>query len=186
MAKILGFDCSSSTVGWGVIEYDDAFNILNVQCGHFKPSKEGTVFEKLDLLKTTIIEICNAHKPDNIVIEDIVKFMAGRSSAQTIITLSVFNRTIGMTCYEFMNKVSPDMLSVMTIRHKIKEDKVIPKKEDVPARLEVLLNYKFPYLFNKKGKIKEETYDRADGLAVATAWYLTKKTPAKVKKVKKK
>lgn len=186
MAKILGFDCSSTTVGWGLIEYDDQFNILDVKCDHFKPTKDGSIFERLEFVRTEVNKIISLHQPDNIVIEDIVKFMARASSAQTIITLAVFNRTIGMTCYDALKK-DPELMSVMTIRHKIKEDKIIPKKEEIPERLEKILGINFPYLINSKNlKVKEESYDRADGLAVATAWFLIKKTPAKVKKAKKK
>ena len=188
MTKILGFDCSSTTVGWGVIEYDDTFKIVNVQCGHFKPSKKGTIFEKLEMVKLEINKLLFIHQPDHVAIEDIIKFMGKNSSAQAIITLAIFNRTIGMTCYEFMKKVSPDMLAVMTIRSKLKEPgKDIPKKHEVPERLEKILNYKFPYLLNPKTKkIREESYDRADGLAVATAWFLIKSTPPKAKKKAKK
>jgi len=172
--KIMGFDCSSSTVGWGVIEYDDQFNILNIKSGWFKPTKIGTVFEKLDFVRTKVNDLLQQHQPDQIAIEDIVKFMAGKSSAQTIITLSVFNRTIGMACYDFSGK-SPDLLSVMTIRHKIKSGKTIPKKDEVPEALEKILSIKFNWTLNKNGKIKEESYDEADGLAVATTKYLQEK-----------
>lgn len=187
MTKILGFDCSSTTVGWGLIEFDDQFNIVDVKCGHFKPSKKGTIFEKLELVKLEINKLLFLHQPDHVAIEDIIKFMGKKSSAQAIITLAIFNRTIGMTCYDFMKKVSPEMLAVMTIRSKIKEPgKDIPTKQEVPGRLEKILNYKFPYLLNPKTqKIREESYDRADGLAVATASFIIRSTPPKKKKAKK-
>lgn len=172
--KIMGFDCSSTTVGWGVIEYDAEFNIVNIASGWFKPSKTGTIFERLDLVRKEINNLLQTHQPTLIAIEDIVKFMAGKSSAQTIITLSVFNRTIGMSCYDFLGK-SPELLSVMTIRHKIKSGKVIPKKDEVPACLEKILNISFNWTYNKKGNIKEESYDEADGLAVATTRFLQEK-----------
>lgn len=173
--KIIGFDCSSTTVGWGVIEYDSAFNVINIKSGWFKPIKTGTIFERLDFVRIKVKDLLETHKPDIIAIEDIVKFMAGKSSAQTIITLSVFNRTIGMTCFDY-SKTSPDLLSVMTIRHKIKEAKTVPKKEEVPARLEKILGIQFNWTLNKNGKIKPESYDESDGLAVATARFIQEKT----------
>ena len=170
----MGFDCSSSTVGWGVIEYDENFNIIKINSGWFKPEKTGTIFERLDSTRNQVKTLLNLYKPDKISIEDIIKFMANKSSAQAIIMLAIFNRTIGMTCYDFLGE-SPDLISVMTIRHKIKQDKIVPKKEDVPECLEKILGIKFNWTFNKNGKIKEESYDESDGLAVATTRFLQEK-----------
>ena len=55
----------------------------------------------------------------------------------------------------------------MSIRHKIKKDKKIPKKEEVPERVAQILGIDFPYKLNKLKNIAKENEDMADAIAVA-------------------
>jgi Holliday junction resolvasome RuvABC endonuclease subunit len=169
MTRILGLDISSSTAGWGVIDDNNGKPKL-VECGFFKPLKKGGTFERLKDLKTKVIQILDEYRPDDIAIEEIMKFLAGGSTASTIISLATVNRTVGLACYEYTGK-EPALCSVMAIRHKLKFGKVFPKKNEIPALVEKHLDTTLPIVYGKKGQVKPETYDIADGCAVALYQY---------------
>lgn len=171
---VLSFDISTTTIGIAVLYMDDGYNISLVHQEYFKPAKEGTIFERLDSVKKYIKHLINIFKPDDIAIEDLILFMKGKSTAQTITSLAIINRTIGLTCYEVLGK-NPHLLSVMKIRHKLKFDKKLPQKEDMPEVVAKHLNIDFPYYkkINKKTKkeqIMTEGYDVADAIAVGLAY----------------
>jgi Holliday junction resolvasome RuvABC endonuclease subunit len=134
--------------------------------GYHKPIKKGSIIERIVDTRNHMKKIIEDHKPDYIAIEDIIKFMKGKSSAQTIIMLTTFNRMIGLAAYDYLG-ASPNLYSVMTIRHGLKLNKVFPKKEDVPELVAKHLGITFPYEYGKKGSLKVENYDKADGVAVA-------------------
>lgn len=185
MSKIiLGMDISSTTSGWCILRVNEDI-IEYIDSGYFKPLKEGTIFERLNHSRIKIREILNAYKPDEISVENVIEFLAGKSSSKTIITLAVFNRNAGMTAYDYLGR-SPELFSVMQIRHGLKLNKIFPKKEDMPALVSKHLGIKFPYEYNKKNNLKVENYDRADAIAVALyhAFVITNKIKNKVKKKK--
>lgn len=164
MEKILGFDISSTTIGYCILEVDNQ-KISHIKSETFKPPKKGTIFERLDKVAIWAKNIILTNKPDNIVIEDIAKYMPGKSTANTIIMLALFNRTIGMEAYHYLKK-SPILYNVLSIRHGIKLSKQLPSKEDIPSIIEKHLNIKFDFAKSKQGKIKQENFDRADAIAV--------------------
>ncbi len=180
MKRILGFDVSSTTIGYCVLEVDDNNDIQFVLCNYVKPIKKGSIIERIANTRDVIRSVIDQVKPDYIAIEDIVQFMAGASTAKTIITLTSFNRMIGLLSHDYLQK-PPALYSVMSIRHGLKTDKNLPKKEEIPDLVAKHLKIKFPYLFNKKGKIKVESYDMADGVAVALfhAFVLTQRIKVK-------
>jgi hypothetical protein len=181
MTKIIGFDISSTTTGWCVLDVDaELKNIKYIDSGYFKPIKDGTIFDRLSHSKEQIIKILDEHKPDEVVIEDLIQFMKGHSTAKTIITLSLFNRNVGMVAYDYLEK-NPQLFSVMTIRHGIKTNKILPSKEEIPELVAQHLGIKFPYYYGKGGKIKTESYDVADAISVALyyAFILTGKIKKK-------
>lgn len=165
--RILGFDCSSTTIGWSTLDWDDVTNQITFnQAGYIKPTKKGSIIERIVETRNAVQKIIVEAKPDYIAIEDIIKFMKGKSTAQTIIMLTTFNRMIGLISYDYLGK-GPFLYNVMTIRHGLKEDKQLPKKEDMPALVAKHLGITFPYEYGKKGKLKVENFDKADGMAVA-------------------
>ena len=185
---ILGIDCSSTTIGYCVLTIDDADNSIAFQSvDYLKPNKEGSIIERIVDTRDKISGIINTVKPDYIGIEDIIQFMKGKSTAQTIIMLTTFNRMVGLTSYDYLGR-APELFSVMTIRHGLKLNKIFPKKEDMPELVAKHLGITFPYerttKGKTKGKIKMESYDKADGMAVALyyAFVLTGKVKRKVKK----
>jgi len=162
----MGFDVSSTTIGWSVFDYDENSKDIDfVKCSYFKPIKEGTTLDRLKHTQDKIRELLEEHKPDEIAIEEITKFMSRLSSAQTIITLATFNRVVGLTCLNYLGK-SPDMFSVMTMRHGLKTTKALPDKKDMPSLVETYLKITFPYEYKRNGKIKDESYDMADACIV--------------------
>jgi hypothetical protein len=89
---------------------------------------------------------------------------------------------IGLLSYDYL-KDSPELLSVLAIRHGLKVNNIFPAKDDMPELVAKHLGIKFPYEFNKKGKIKVENGDKADAMAVALyyAFILTGKSKVKKK-----
>ena len=185
MAKtILGFDASSTTIGYCVLSWDESTNKISfVKAGYIKPIKKGTIIERIVDTRNQVQKVIVDAQPDYISIEEIIQFMKGKSTAKTIIMLTTFNRMICLTAYDYLGKV-PTLYSVMTIRHGLKTGKDLPKKEDMPALVAQHLGITFPYEYNKLGNIKVESYDKADGVAVALyhAFALAGKVKRKGKK----
>lgn len=172
--KILGFDVSSTTLAYAVLEITDDQEIKYITSNYIKPIKKGSIIKRLVDTRDKIKKIIEEVNPDYIGIEEIIKFMAGASSATTIITLTSFNRMICLLSYDFLLK-EPELLSVMTIRHKIKKCmnyEKLPPKEDLPVALEKLLSINFPWLYNKKNAIKVESYDKSDAICCAYVYAL--------------
>ena len=162
---IIGWDVSSTTTAYSVLKIaKDA--IYYIDSGYIKPIKNGTIFERLNYTKKEINKILTKYKPDEIAIEEIIQFMSGSSGAKTIIMLTSFNRMVGLTCYEYLNN-NPSMYSVMSIRHGLKLDKKLPKKEDMPDVVSKHLNINFPFEYGKKGSINIVSYDKADAIEVS-------------------
>lgn len=175
--RILGLDASTTTIGWSILETtgEGKEDIRLITSGWWKPPKDGDIFSRLLTTKHFILKLLETHHPDKVVLEDIIFFMKGHSTAKTISSLAILNRTVGLTVLEALGE-SPELLNVMSVRHALKEAKVLPAKEEIPKRLEALLNISFPWTIkkNKKtgvDKIQSESYDEADGIAVALAWW---------------
>jgi len=177
--RIMGIDCSSTTIGYCVLNWDTSTNKINfVNADYLKPIKVGTIIERIVDTRNKISKIIKDNQPDYIGIEEIISFMKGKSTAKTIIMLTTFNRMVCLCAYDYLNK-SPELFNVMTIRHGLKVNKLLPKKEEIPELTAHHLNIKFPYEYNKKNKIKPESYDKADGIAVAL--YYAFKLSGKIK-----
>lgn len=175
MKTILGLDCSSTTIGWAVLGVDDS-GIKLIDHGNIKPPKkdECSIVERLDIVSKDIDALCSRVNPDNIIIEDIIQFMGKASTANTIITLAVFNRTIALQVYRTTGKI-PEFLLPVSVRAKLRKFLTLDKleKEDIPAELQKYFGKAFFTVSVKtKGKFKGQpvitTYDEAD--AVAAAW----------------
>lgn len=166
MQTILGIDCSTKTVGYSIIQTDDQFNNPKlIICSFLKPPQKGNRFERIIETQKMINDILTTYKPNIIGIEEIIQFMKGGSGAKTIIALARINTSIGLTCYNYLGH-SPAMCNVMAIRHGIKLDMALPKKEEIPQLIENILGIKFPYVIDGKN-IAEESFDAADSCAVA-------------------
>lgn len=183
--KLLGIDCSSTTIGFCILTID-GYNISYSKCGYIKPLKEGNIIERIAHTRDQVLSLINQEQPDEIVIEDIIKFMKGKSNAQSIIMLATFNRMTCLLAYDYLHH-PPQLISVLSIRHGIKINKIFPAKEDIPELVAKHLNIKFPYEYKKTGTIKPESFDKSDAVAVALyyAFILTGKIIKKKSKIKK-
>lgn len=162
--RIAAFDVSSTTIGWAI--FDIKNNKPKLICfSHIKPNKRLNLFQCLSDTRNQIISILKKYNVEQVAIEDIISYMPGQSSANTIIKLALFNRIIGMTVLEQL-KEPPIMYGVLAIRHGLKLSKELPKKEDMPAVVEKHLNIKLPPMLKKTGKIKDEYFDQADAISV--------------------
>jgi Holliday junction resolvasome RuvABC endonuclease subunit len=183
--RVLGFDISSTTIGWCHLEVDTVKNTIEYKkMGYIKPSKKGTIMERIVETRHEVLELICKINPDEISVEDLIKFMP-KSTATTVVVLTTFNRMICLLAHDFIHK-QPELFNVMSIRHALKLNKDLPKKEDMPELVAKHLGITFPYEYDKKGKIKEVSRDMADGVAVALyhAFVLTGKVVRKVKKPK--
>lgn len=174
--RILGFDVSSACIAYCLLQlHNDSITLTTIH--YFKPLKKGTIFERLESTRDKVRQILEKETPDAIAIEDIVSYMPGKSNANTIITLALFNRAVGSEAYRYLGK-PPSMWSVMAIRHAVKLDKALPSKEDMPSIIERRLGIAFPYRTNRKKNIAVESYDMADAASVALCHIIkTQKTP---------
>jgi Holliday junction resolvasome RuvABC endonuclease subunit len=193
MKRILGFDVSSSAIGYCVLEIDDfTGQIKFISMDYLLPSKKGNIIDRIVDTRNKLNDIINKIGPDYIGIEDLIKFMP-KSTATTVVVLATFNRMVCLLAYDYLQK-QPELLNVMSIRHGLKTNKVLPKKEEMPELVAKHLGINFPYLKSKskitkkgkkiEGKIKAESFDMADGVAVALyyAFILTGRVQRKVKK----
>lgn len=178
--KILGFDVSSSCIGWCFLYVDSYKVIKKKKSGVIKPPKSKDKIENLAKTRDKIVSLIEEIDPDYIGIEDIIKFMPGKSSANTIIKLTEYNRMVSLASYDYLCE-SPKLFNVLSIRHGIKHDKKLPSKEDIPEIVAKHLKFKFKYKLNKNGNKKDENYDESDSIAVALyyAFILTGKIKVK-------
>lgn len=182
--RVLGLDASTSTIGLSVIDYKDGYISLH-HVEYFKPSKKGTIFERLSGVRKFITSKLIEFNPDDVVLEDIILFMKNHSTAKTVSALSILNRTVGLAVFDA--GYQPVLLNVMSIRHKIKNGKKLPHKSEIPELVAGILNIKFPYLYNKKKELLIENEDMADAIAVGLAFIKgAKPVEKKVKKRSKK
>lgn len=175
MSKVLSFDVSGTTIGFAILEYTN--NKINfVKVDHIKPIKNDNIVLALADTRNKIVSLINSIQPDYIAVEQIVKFMAGHSSANTIIKLTTYNRMVCLAAYDYLGK-PPELISVLTVRHCIKNAvglKKVPQKEDLPDLLENILQINLPKLLNRNNKLKPENYDRSDALALAYTFIIKK------------
>jgi len=186
----MGLDASSATIGLCLLKYDDK----KIELEHvefYKPPKKGDIFERLQQVRQYIFGKISELEPDEAALEEILLWMGGgkrcpvckqkmgrQSTAKTITTLTALNRTVGLAVLDNLGK-SPYLYNVMSIRHKIKKDKKIPKKEEVPERVAEILGIDFPYKLNKRNNLAKENEDMADAIAVALCHIFVERKNAK-------
>lgn len=179
MKRVMSLDASSTTIGIAIIDYDDSSMSLEHK-EYYKPPKKGNLFERLAAVRKHIQDKIDEFNPDSTSMEDIVLFMGsgpkcpickkptgGGSTAKTITTLAVLNRTVGLAIYDKTGK-PPYLYNAMRIRHAIKPDKALPPKEEIPNVVANILGFKWDFKMKKsKGKMvpADENFDMADAIA---------------------
>ena len=174
MIKVLGLDISSSTIGWATLSMQKGSVSLD-EYGYISPpkSKKGSLTFRVSETFDEISDFIEDKKPDLVVIEAYAnKFPAGRSTARTIIVLSVFNEVISMAALRFLKK-DPIRYPVVTVRASLSKlaKKKISSKEEC---FEFICDHfpSFELRNNKVGNIAKECYDEADAIAVALTYYI--------------
>jgi Holliday junction resolvasome RuvABC endonuclease subunit len=172
---LLGFDISSSVIGYSVIEYKNN-KIKLLHYDYYEPlnTQKHSLYESLVEVKKFVRQKVEEFKPDKIIIEDIAQHFSGKgSTANTIIKLAVYNRTICLTVFEEYGIV-PELINVNTVRSVLRPEDHEGRlmKEDVPFAIEKILKIKFNFIYKKKGKIDTKTYDMADAVAVSLAFIM--------------
>jgi len=164
---ILGLDCSSKTVGWGLVSGPPAVLVAH---GHFSPlSSKHHFMARLDDVFDKISALCDDLGPTAVAVEDIIKHMSGGGSmAQTITILAAFNRVAALAAWRKVGNLV--FYPVSTIRKVIREgigrkDKI--GKEEMPLIVRADLCTTFSNVLDRKGGVAEATMDEADGIAVA-------------------
>lgn len=186
--RIIGLDASTSTIGICILDYDEQ-SIKLVHSEYYKPDKSNGLLDMLQKARSYILDLFYKYKVQEFVIEDFVKFMKGASSASTVIPLAILNMTLRLAMLDI--GVTPEALNVLKIRHTIKKNKELPKKEDIPELVAYHLGITYPwyYKINKRTKqqvVMEENFDVADSMAVALAWVKLKTAPKKSRSRKSK
>ena len=169
MKTVLGLDISSSTIGWSILEYSDQAITLK-EYGNIKPPKssKGSLAYRASVAYDEVYSFLLDKNPDTVAVEAYAnKFPAGKSTARTIIVLSVFNELMAIASLKSLDR-EPIRYAVSTIRAslgKIAGYKV-SSKEDV---FEFIKKYfiEFNLRENRSGNIAKECYDEADAIAVA-------------------
>jgi Holliday junction resolvasome RuvABC endonuclease subunit len=175
--KVLGFDVSSTTIGIALVSVEiETAEVEMLEMDHIKPLKEGSLVSRLADTRNQIKHIIEQAQPDYICIEDILLFVAGRSSANTITLLASFNRMVCLLAFDYLG-TEPHLYSATAIRNGLRTKYETPAKEEMPDLIADHFNFQFPWMYGKKGKIEVENYDRADAAAAALfdAFVLSKK-----------
>ena len=174
MIKVLGLDISSSTIGWATMLMASDEMQLD-EYGYITPpkSKAGTLTFRASKAFDQVTELLNDKKPEIVVVESYAnKFPSGRSTARTIIVLSVFNEVVSMAALRSMGK-DPVRYPVSTIRSKLSKlaGKKISSKEECFDFINDHFD-KFSIRQNRAGNIAKQCYDEADAIAVAATYYV--------------
>jgi Holliday junction resolvasome RuvABC endonuclease subunit len=174
MIKVLGLDISSATIGWAILNMDDGGVSLS-EYGHISPpkSKAGSLTFRASKAFDEASELIAEKAPEIVVVESYAnKFPAGRSTARTIIVLSVFNEVVSMAALRLLGK-DPVRYPVITIRSKLSKlaGKRISSKEEC---FEFICDYfsTFTVRRNRNDNISKECFDEADAIAAAMAYYV--------------
>jgi Holliday junction resolvasome RuvABC endonuclease subunit len=169
MIKVLGLDISSSTIGYAVIEFDK--NSINlVSYGHIKPpaSSKGSIAYRVLEASKEVRKLFKSVNPDYIAVEDYAKkFSVGKSTAKTIIILSVFNEVVSMTSLDEIKR-EPHRYNVLNLRSVLSKFflKTSVSKEEVFGLMVDHFKNFIPKK-NKLGNIAKESGDESDAIAVA-------------------
>lgn len=178
--RYLGFDVSSSTIGWSLIDISKGKILTNcIESGYIKPPKNKDEICNLYNLKKELEYFKKYKRKKNLIIsiEEFPFFISGgkgfNSTARTITKLAIYTRITALSLFEIF-KIEPVFYKVATIRATIKKlcnNKEI-KKEDIPISIQNIVRnntsseWDFPVLLNKNNKVRNETLDVSDSFAV--------------------
>ena len=110
---ILGLDISTSVVGVAIVDPETKDLIVSE---HIDLTKIDSVFSKAELVGSELWQIGNNHDIKNLFVETaLMRFIPGRSRADTIVKLAKFNGIVSWMCYDTFG-LQPTYLNVNTAR----------------------------------------------------------------------
>lgn len=175
----VGLDISTSSVGVCILDQNG--KVLEIYPIKLTSKEFDDLYDKANTVAHIFRKIANSYRVRRIFVEEAhMKFAAGKSSAQTIATLTAFNGIVCYICYLNSN-IKPNKVNVNTARKVLKikvdrTDKSISNKEKV-FRIVKELNPELPWIThvaksgNSKGKVvyDKENYDMADAWVIGRA-----------------
>lgn len=169
MENTLGIDASSSVVGYTILDKE----LQVIEIDYIKLRSGDSLIEKSLVVRDKFLELKNKANITYIGIEDILtKFVAGRSSIKTIITLAQANMLTQYQLFDVFG-ITPQKINVLRARN-ISGIKV-PKKTDTKEFILNTVQNWYPVIDwpeKRTGGVKKECYDMADSLVVAKALVL--------------
>ena len=169
---ILGLDISTSVVGVAIVDPDTKDLIVSE---HIDLTKFDSVFSKAELVGSELWQIGNNHDIKNLFVETaLMRFIPGRSRADTIVKLAKFNGIVSWMCYDTFG-LQPTYLNVNTARSLYGLS--FPRGTKGPKRKKMVIEAviekektAFKYEMARGGKnYKKGTADRADAIVIARA-----------------
>jgi len=169
---ILGLDISTSVVGIAIVDPETKDLIVSE---HIDLTKIDSVFSKAELVGSELWQIGNNHDIKNLFVETaLMRFIPGRSRADTIVKLAKFNGIVSWMCYDTFG-LQPTYLNVNTARSLYGLS--FPRGTKGPKRKKMVIEAviekektAFKYEMARGGKnYKKGTDDRADAIVIARA-----------------
>ena len=169
---ILGLDISTSIVGVAIVNPETKELVVSE---HIDLTKIDSVFSKAELVGAELWQINNNHAIKDLFIETaLMKFIPGRSRADTIVKLAKFNGIVSWMCYDTFG-LNPVYLNVNTARSLYGLS--FPRGTKGPKRKKMVVESviekektAFTYEMARGGKnYKKGTDDRADAVVIARA-----------------
>ena len=169
---ILGLDISTSVVGVAIVDPETKDQIVSE---HIDLTKIDSVFSKAELVGSELWQIGNNHDIKNLFVETaLMRFIPGRSRADTIVKLAKFNGIVSWMCYDTFG-LQPTYLNVNTARSLYGLS--FPRGTKGPKRKKMVIEAviekektAFKYEMARGGKnYKKGTDDRADAIVIARA-----------------
>ena len=169
---ILGLDISTSVVGIAIVDPETKDLIVSE---HIDLTKIDSVFSKAELVGSELWQIGNNHDIKNLFVETaLMRFIPGRSRADTIVKLAKFNGIVSWMCYDTFG-LQPTYLNVNTARSLYGLS--FPRGTKGPKRKKMVIEAviekektAFKYEMARGGKnYKKGTDDRADAVVIARA-----------------
>lgn len=163
---LLSLDVSTSITGYSI--FDEKGTLVKVS--HIDLRKKNDMFDKAVEVQHILKQIKTEYEINDIWIESSLNiFTKGKSSANTIATLSKFNGIVSFMCYEIFEK-KPNFIGAVSARSRvgIKVPRGMKAKEKVAEWVQAnLSSYEFHY--KKTGKVKDYCLDECDSIVIGLA-----------------